>query len=103
MKQPELTQQRRIEFFVFILGMAPIILVLVNQSYPLPQRFLSEKLGAPLVIIGMLFLIASFVIKVKRERKQRDFNILWYSRDIIRLLVGLGLAIYYLMQGKFLG
>ena len=48
----------------------------------------------------MISLFASLFLKLRRESKSNDFNIFLYSREILRTLVGVGIAIYYLIEGK---
>ena len=99
MDNAEIEQQKKIEFIIWLAGMAGILLVIISQSKTAAAGFLSVKLYAPILLVSMLFLCTSLFMKIKRERKKKKFSIFNHTRELIRVVVGLGIAIYYLIGG----
>lgn len=93
-------QQKKNEFIVWILGMVGILLVIISKSQTGASGFLNSNYYAPILIVSMLLLCASLFMKLKRESKRRDFKIIYHTREIIRTVAGLGIAIYYLVEGN---
>ena len=100
MDNPNLNQQKKIELITWVVGIVVLLAVIISYSNTAASGFLPLKSYPYLLIISMVLLCVSLFLKLKRESKRKDFNVFLYSRDILRTLVGLGIAIYYLIEGK---
>ncbi|TKC05703.1 hypothetical protein FA048_18500 [Pedobacter polaris] len=93
-------QQKKNEFIIWILGMVGILIVIISRSKTGAAGFLNESYYAPILIFSMLLLCTSLFIKLKRESKKKGFSVILHTREIIRTVAGLGIAMYYLLEQK---
>lgn len=100
MKNEDQEQNKKIEFTIWVLGMVGILLIVISRSQTGASGFLNVSYYAPILIASMLLLCTSLFMKLKRESKKKNFSVLFHTREIIRTVAGLGLAIYYLIDSK---
>jgi cytochrome bd-type quinol oxidase subunit 2 len=93
-------QENKVELITWVLGIMGLLLVVISRSNTAAGGFLPVKSYPYLLVISMVLMGVSLFLKLKRESKKKKFSIFLYSREILRTVIGLAIAVYYLIDGK---